>query len=78
MQVLNLFLALLLNAFGGDAKKPIESNELEDKSKSFRLTKLIEWTKSYKEKPPKPKPLTRKTKASLTPQIMVCVLYLII
>ncbi len=47
--MLNLFLALLLSSFGGDALKGDEDEGAPEKKKS-RLQRLIDWTKKRKKK----------------------------
>lgn len=49
LQVLNLFLALLLSSFGGDALKGEEEEGSTEKKKT-RLQRLIEWTKKRRKK----------------------------
>ncbi|XP_047138679.1 sodium channel protein type 4 subunit alpha isoform X1 [Hydra vulgaris] len=68
--VLNLFLALLLNAFSAYAMKKTasESNENENKPKSFKISRFIEWVKGYREKSFKSDFVIKK--ASSAPQIM--------
>ena len=48
-QVLNLFLALLLSSFGGDALNS-GGGEDPEKPKKSRLQRLIEWTKKKRKK----------------------------
>eukprot|EP00795_Rhopilema_esculentum_P002961 gene2961-1213_t len=48
--VLNLFLALLLSSFGGDALKGNEDDEEGKEMKKTRLQRLIEWTKSKRKR----------------------------
>lgn len=45
LKVLNLFLALLLNSFGGDALKGDDDEDGTAEKKKSRLQKLIDWTK---------------------------------
>lgn len=47
--MLNLFLALLLSSFGGDALKG-EEDEGSTEKKKTRLQRLIEWTKKRRKK----------------------------
>ena len=53
--MLNLFLALLLSSFGGDALKG-EDDEGNTEKKKTRLQRLIEWTKKRRKKKSRDEP----------------------